>query len=50
VQKYSAAFTYRPDRNKLRHARGREGRYLLHTNLTEHDHGYYQKACALGAG
>jgi hypothetical protein len=31
------AFTYRLDRNKLRTARRREGRYLLRTNLTEHD-------------
>jgi len=33
----SAAFGYRLDRNKLRVARRREGRYLLRTNLTEHD-------------
>jgi hypothetical protein len=33
----SPAFTYRLDRNKLLTARRREGRYLLHTNLTEHD-------------
>jgi transposase len=32
-----AAFTYRLDRAKLRQARRREGRYLLRTNLTEHD-------------
>jgi Transposase DDE domain len=31
------AFTYRLNRNKLRTARRREGRYLLRTNLTEHD-------------
>jgi transposase len=30
-------FTYRLDRAKLRQARRREGRYLLRTNLTEHD-------------
>jgi hypothetical protein len=33
----SAVFSYRLDRNKLRVARRREGRYLLRTNLTEHD-------------
>jgi hypothetical protein len=33
----SAMFSYRLDRNKLRVARRREGRYLLRTNLTEHD-------------
>jgi hypothetical protein len=33
----SALFSYRLDRNKLRVARRREGRYLLRTNLTEHD-------------
>ena len=33
----SAKFSYRLDRNKLRLARRREGRYLLRTNLTEHD-------------
>jgi transposase len=32
-----ATFTYRLDRAKLRRARRREGRYLLRTNLTEHD-------------
>jgi transposase len=37
VAKNSADFTYRLDRNKLRRARRREGRYLLRTNLTEHD-------------
>src|SRR6202049_1903843 len=30
-------FTYHLDRNKLRRARRREGRYLLRTNLTEND-------------
>jgi Transposase DDE domain len=30
-------FTYRLDREKLRRGRRREGRYLLRTNLTEHD-------------
>ena len=29
-------FTYHLDRNRLRRARRREGRYLLRTNLTEH--------------
>ena len=33
----SPMFSYRLDRNKLRVARRREGRYLLRTNLTEHD-------------
>jgi DDE family transposase len=33
----SAVFSYRLNRNKLRVARRREGRYLLRTNLTEHD-------------
>jgi transposase len=33
----SATFTYRLDRQKLRQARRREGRYLLRTNLTEDD-------------
>ena len=37
VDPRSATFTYRLDRNKLRTARRREGRYLLRTNLTEHD-------------
>ena len=37
VSPNSAMFTYRLDRNKLRVARRREGRYLLRTNLTEHD-------------
>jgi hypothetical protein len=37
VDPRSPAFTYRLDRNKLRTARRREGRYLLRTNLTEHD-------------
>jgi transposase len=37
VAKDSADFTYRLDRDKLRRARRREGRYLLRTNLTEHD-------------
>ena len=32
-----ATFTYRLDRAKLRQTRRREGRYLLRTNLTEHD-------------
>jgi transposase len=30
-------FTYQLDRSKLRKVRRREGRYLLRTNLTEHD-------------
>jgi hypothetical protein len=33
----SATFSYRLDRNKLRQARAREGRYLLRTNLVEED-------------
>ena len=33
----TAAFSYRLDRTKLRVARRREGRYLLRTNLIEHD-------------
>jgi hypothetical protein len=33
----SATFSYRLDRNKLRQARLREGRYLLRTNLVEED-------------
>jgi Transposase DDE domain len=37
VSATSAMFSYRLDRNKLRGARRREGRYLLRTNLTEHD-------------
>jgi transposase len=37
VSANSAMFSYRLDRNKLRVARRREGRYLLRTNLTEHD-------------
>lgn len=35
VAKQEAAFTYRLQREKLRSARRREGRYLLRTNLTE---------------
>ena len=37
VDKDKAAFTYRLDREKLARQRRREGRYLLHTNLTETD-------------
>jgi transposase len=37
VAQRDATFTYRLDHNKLRVARRREGRYLLRTNLTEHD-------------
>ena len=33
----SATFSYRFDRDKLRQARSREGRYLLRTNLVEED-------------
>ena len=33
----SAMFSYRFDRNRLRQARSREGRYLLRTNLVEED-------------
>ena len=35
----SATLSYRLDRNKLRQARSREGRYLLRTNLIEEDPG-----------
>jgi hypothetical protein len=35
VDKTGATFSYRLDRDKLRQARRREGRYLLRTNLTE---------------
>ena len=37
VAKDNAAFSYRLDRDKLRRARRREGRYLLRTNLTDDD-------------
>ena len=37
VAKDSATFGYQLDRDKLRQARRREGRYLLRTNLTEDD-------------
>src|SRR5208283_3971172 len=37
VDPRSPAFSYRLDRTKLRTVRRREGRYLLRTNLTEHD-------------
>src|SRR5262245_22120442 len=37
VPKTGSAFTYQLDRNKLRQARRREGRYLLRTNLTDND-------------
>jgi transposase len=37
VDKEKASFAYRLDRDKLRQARRREGRYLLRTNLTESD-------------
>ncbi len=37
VSPSSGIFSYRLDRNKLRVVRRREGRYLLRTNLTEHD-------------
>ena len=37
VAKDSATFSYRLDRQKLRRARRREGRYLLRTNLTDDD-------------
>ncbi len=39
VDKENATFSYRLDRDKLRQARRREGRYLLRTNLTEDDPG-----------
>jgi Transposase DDE domain len=37
VSANSAMFSYQLDRSKLRLTRRREGRYLLRTNLTEHD-------------
>jgi hypothetical protein len=37
VAKQEATFSYRLNREKLRRARRREGRYLLRTNLTESD-------------
>ncbi len=37
VEPATATFTYALDRNKLRQARHREGRYLLRSNLTEAD-------------
>jgi transposase len=37
VPKNGATLSYRLDRDKLRQARRREGRYLLRTNLTEND-------------
>jgi transposase len=37
VDPRSPFFTYRLDRDKLRRTRRREGRYLLRTNLAEHD-------------
>ena len=37
VAKDSATFSCRLDRDKLRQARRREGRYLLRTNLTDDD-------------
>jgi transposase len=37
VAKTGTIFSYRLDRNKLRQARRREGRYLLRTNLIEND-------------
>jgi transposase len=37
VAEKGASFSYRLDREKLRKARRREGRYLLRTNLTESD-------------
>ena len=45
VNKQNASFSYRLNRDKLRQARRREGRYLLRTNLTDDDPaqlwGYY---------
>ena len=37
LDKQTAALTYSLDRDKLRIARRREGRYLLRTNLTNQD-------------
>lgn len=51
VARDSARFSYRLDRDKLRQTRRREGRYLLRTNLTEHDPaklwGYYLQLVAV---
>jgi transposase len=51
VPKTGSTFSYRLDRNKLRQARRREGRYLLRTNLTENDPaqlwGYYLQLVAV---
>ncbi len=51
VAKDSAAFSYRLDRDKLRQARRREGRYLLRTNLSADDPaqlwGYYLQLVAV---
>jgi transposase len=37
VPKIGSTFSYQLDRNKMRQARRREGRYLLRTNLTENN-------------
>jgi hypothetical protein len=37
IPRTGTTFSYRLDRNKLRQARRREGRYLLRTNLAEND-------------
>lgn len=51
VPKTGATFAYRLDRDKLRKARRREGRYLLRTNLNENDPAqlwsYYLKLVAV---
>lgn len=51
MAKDHAGFGYRLDREKLRTARRREGRYLLRTNLTEQDPGllwqYYVQLVAV---
>jgi transposase len=51
IDKASPALSYRLDRDRLRQARRREGRYLLRSNLTEHDPtqlwGYYLQLVAV---
>jgi hypothetical protein len=51
VNKKDASFSYRLERDKLRQARRREGRYLLRTNLTDDDPaqlwGYYLQLVAV---
>jgi transposase len=51
VPRSGSTFSYQLDRNKLRQARRREGRYLLRTNLAENDPtqlwGYYLQLVAI---